>query len=155
MKQYIVGWFLIVVSIGFLVVGAWYVNGAESAIMEGHVLKGGVCVHEEGQVCPFAALYDLATPKYLALILDAILFMFGVFLVFSKERKMIKVQVKLEGEEKKAYDLITKEGMIFQSELAEQLQLSKVKVTRILDKLEGKGLIERRRRGMTNAVVAK
>ena len=32
---------------------------------------------------------------------------------------------------------------------------SKVKVTRLLDKLEAKNLIERRRRGMTNAVVLK
>ena len=31
----------------------------------------------------------------------------------------------------------------------------KVKITRVIDRLEGKNLIERRRRGMTNVVVFK
>ena len=33
--------------------------------------------------------------------------------------------------------------------------MSKVKITRILDKLEASGLVERKRRGMTNVVMAK
>ena len=33
--------------------------------------------------------------------------------------------------------------------------MTKVKVTRILDKLEGRGLVERKRRGMTNVVMLK
>jgi uncharacterized membrane protein len=44
---------------------------------------------------------------------------------------------------------------LFQAELIEKTDFNKVKVSRILDKLEGKGLIERRRRGMTNLVLLK
>ena len=51
--------------------------------------------------------------------------------------------------------VIESEGTIFQSELVDKTSLTKVKITRILDKLEGKGLIERKRRGMTNVVVLK
>ena len=51
--------------------------------------------------------------------------------------------------------IIAAEGSVLQSELVSTTGLTKVKVTRILDKLEGKGLIERRRRGMTNIVILK
>ncbi len=44
---------------------------------------------------------------------------------------------------------------VYQSDLAKTFSLSKVKVTRILDKLESLDYIERKRRGMTNIVVAK
>ena len=44
---------------------------------------------------------------------------------------------------------------MFQSELVEKTGHTKVKMTRILDKLEAKGLIERRRKGMTNLVFLK
>lgn len=62
----------------------------------------------------------------------------------------------LEGDEKKLYKLIIDSGgALFQSELPEKTGLSKVKVTRTLDKLESLRLLERRRRGLTNIVVLK
>ncbi len=51
--------------------------------------------------------------------------------------------------------IIEKEGSIYQSVLVSETTFSKVKVTRILDKLEGKHLIERKRRGMTNIILLK
>ncbi len=61
-----------------------------------------------------------------------------------------------EGEEQQLIQLlINGEGSVYQSDLVKELKLTKVKTTRILDKLEGKGLIERKRRGMTNVVVLK
>ena len=51
--------------------------------------------------------------------------------------------------------IIESEGTIFQSDLVDKTGFTKVKVTRILDKLEGKKLIERKRRGMTNVVILK
>ncbi|MEK6845043.1 MAG: MarR family transcriptional regulator [Nanoarchaeota archaeon] len=42
---------------------------------------------------------------------------------------------------------------IFQAELIEKTKFGKAKITRILDRLEGKGFVERKRRGMTNIVV--
>ena len=46
-------------------------------------------------------------------------------------------------------------GSVYQSDIMKKTGFSKVKVSRVLDKLEQKGLLERKRRGMTNLVVAK
>jgi uncharacterized membrane protein len=51
--------------------------------------------------------------------------------------------------------IIEENGETFQSNLINKTGFSKVKITRILDKLEAKGLIERKRRGMSNLVVIK
>jgi hypothetical protein len=47
------------------------------------------------------------------------------------------------------------EGTIFQSQLVETSGFSKSKVSLILDRLEAKGVLERRRHGMSNVVVLK
>ena len=60
----------------------------------------------------------------------------------------------LEPEEKKVVALLQeKGGSAFQSDIIKALGASKVKVSRILDRLEHKGLVERKRRGMANLVV--
>jgi hypothetical protein len=62
----------------------------------------------------------------------------------------------MEPDEKKIYSLLAESaGAAFQSEIVEKTGHTKVKTTRLLDKLESKGLIERRRRGLTNLVVIK
>lgn len=67
-----------------------------------------------------------------------------------------KIMSELESDEKTVFEkIIEAEGTIFQSDLVEKTGFDKVKVTRILDKLEGKQLIERKRRGMTNVVILK
>ena len=67
-----------------------------------------------------------------------------------------KILNKLNDDEKLVFDkIIESEGTIFQSDLVDKTKFTKVKVTRLLDKLEGKGLIERKRRGMTNVVILK
>ncbi len=67
-----------------------------------------------------------------------------------------KIMRTLKPEEREIYSIINNaEGAIFQAELVEKSRYSKVKVSRILDRLEGRGLIERKRRGMTNIVIAK
>ncbi len=71
----------------------------------------------------------------------------------SKSAKIIK---NLDAEEKKILDIVSNhEGSAFQSDLVRESNYTKVKVSRILDKLEMKGLIERRRRGMANLIVMK
>ena len=59
--------------------------------------------------------------------------------------------------EKRIYNFIKEnKGSVYQSEIVKETGLHKVKVTRILDKLEhNDGIIERKRRGMTNIVVLK
>jgi uncharacterized membrane protein len=92
----------------------------------------------------------------------------GLMLLFSKpEKEVIIRKIKerkkkrkidlsmLKPEEKKVMNLILKEKTIFQADVSEKTKFSKVKITRILDKLESKDYIERKRRGMTNIVILK
>ncbi len=63
---------------------------------------------------------------------------------------------ELSEEEKQVLEkIIDEQGTIFQSKLVEETGFTKVKVTRLLDRLEGQDLIERKRRGMTNVVILK
>ncbi|MDN5358228.1 MAG: hypothetical protein PWP76_71 [Candidatus Diapherotrites archaeon] len=63
---------------------------------------------------------------------------------------------KLGEDEKAIVDLLKEnEGVMFQSDIVEKTGFSKSKVSRILDKLEARGFVERRRRGMTNVVLLK
>lgn len=62
---------------------------------------------------------------------------------------------KLSGDDKTVFDAVAAEGTVFQSDLIRKLGYSKVKVSRILDRLEMRGLVERRRRGMANVIVLK
>lgn len=60
----------------------------------------------------------------------------------------------LDEEEKKILSFLQQgKGSVFQSELQKHSGFSKVKVSRLLDKMEQKGIIERKRRGMANLVV--
>jgi uncharacterized membrane protein len=109
---------------------------------------------------------NLPIQGYLGITLSIIIGIFGGILVITS-KKMEKISIKksekikkmlktLNKDQKKIYDLIeSSDGAIFQSELGEKVKFSKVKVSRILDKLEGRGLIIRRRRGMSNIVILK
>ena len=78
----------------------------------------------------------------------------GIYLLTLKdEKKPKKVDTsKLDKQEKSIYDVLKKHDSIYQSDLIKETGFSKVKITRILDKLESKNLIERKRRGMTNVI---
>ena len=94
-----------------------------------------------------------------------LLFGIGTYLVLTHKKSIIQEETpvkkidtsKLDADEKKVYDLLkTKEGgTAYQTVLVQETGYSKVKITRILDKLETKNIIERKRRGMTNLVVLK
>jgi uncharacterized membrane protein len=61
---------------------------------------------------------------------------------------------KLKGHEKYVYKIIKNaDGAVLQEVLIKKTGLSKVRVTRVLNKLEGKGLIERKRKGPRNVVL--
>ncbi len=90
----------------------------------------------------------------------------GIFLLISggrqtqenkKQPSISEINVeKLDNEEKTIFDsLKTTEGSAYQSDLIKATGYSKVKVTRVLDKMESKGLVERKRRGMANIIVLK
>lgn len=85
--------------------------------------------------------------------------------MFSKPKEKIivkkitekKKKMNLEGlenNEKRIMKILQDEnGATFQKALMEKLEIGKVGITRLLDKLEAKQLIERKRRGMNNIVV--
>ncbi len=121
-------------------------------------------------ICPFNQ--SVPSNSILGYTLDALLFAFGAYLLVRKEEnamksngykrtatiatKKIPVDMsRLEPDERKLVSIVQSSGAIFQSELVEKTGFGKVKVTRILDRLEGKGVVERKRRGMTNVVVLK
>lgn len=62
----------------------------------------------------------------------------------------------LDADEKKVAAIIQeKGGSAFQSDVISGTGFTKVKVSRILDKLEHRGILERKRRGMANLIVLK
>jgi len=121
-----------------------------------------------GEYCP---MYDTINQQtYLALGIIGILVIVSLILIFSKPQKEIIVHTKtiekkvpkkildttdLNKEEKQVLELIQNNKAIFQSDLIEKTQFGKAKMTRIIDRLEGKNFVERKRRGMTNVVVLK
>lgn len=67
-----------------------------------------------------------------------------------------KVLSELAIDEKEVLEkIIANNGSIYQSDLILKTGFTKVKISRILDKLEFKELIERKRRGMTNIIILK
>lgn len=94
-----------------------------------------------------------------------VMFLIGIVLFFKGGTLVGKADGKgawfeklksLKDDEKMIYKLlIDADGTMFQSEIVEKTELSKVKVTRTLDKLESRRLLERRRRGLTNIIVLK
>lgn len=121
---------------------------------------------------PTCSMYDtISLQTGISLTIVLLVISIGIFIIFSKQKEKIiektiikkikekKKPLNLEGLnkiEKQTIDLIIKEnGVIFQADLKEKLQIGKVGMTRLLDKLESKQLIERKRRGMNNIVVLK
>lgn len=88
----------------------------------------------------------------------------GIYLLFffstssaemRKEFKEIDAS-KLNEEEKKIYEIVkNSKGSAYQTDLIKETGFSKVKMSRILDKMEAKDILERKRRGMTNIIVLK
>lgn len=129
------------------------------------IIQGCPLTEEHGiGVCPAYGTINQQT--YLSLGIAGLLIVLGLFLIFSKpaERiiikkignKKIKIDTsELKNEEKKVLELIKDNKAIFQAELIEKSGFGKAKMTRIIDRLEGRGFVERKRRGMTNIVVLK
>ena len=82
----------------------------------------------------------------------------GFYLSLTKAEKIIEQKkydiTKLNSEEKKVFYFIkeNKDKGVYQSNVVEHFNFPKSKVSRILDRLEQIGIIERKRRGMTNII---
>ena len=167
MRNRVVGILIIVIAllIGFII---YSFNQAMTDIVNAS------CSH--GPSCPMWGTISFQTNVSIGMMLFVIII--GMYLIFwSKEERIVtkiktfktqvepkkitkenyqKVMSTLTGDEKNVLlKIIESQGTIFQSDLVDKTKFTKVKVTRILDRLEGKGLIERKRRGMTNVIILK
>ena len=80
----------------------------------------------------------------------------GELVLEERKRRWREIAKTLKEDERKVYQAIIEAGgIIEQSELPEKTGLSKASVSRALDLLESKGLVERKRRGMRNIVLLK
>lgn len=155
-------------NVGYLLIGLSIViifiiflfNSALSQIISSSCTMAGHenCIMEQ----------TLKEQTYLSIGITAIVIIVGLFLIFSKPNEKIVIRKikdkiiekkidlsKFKPEEKQVYKLIAEQGAIFQADLIEKTGFGKAKVTRIIDRLEGHSLVERKRRGMTNVVVLK
>ena len=107
-------------------------------------------------VCPASAL--LPYESYIPLIISVLLGIFGTYMIHSSRQPAIRAKPAPSGmadDESMVYSLLAKSGAMLQSDLVQKSGIQKVRMTRILDKLEAKQLVERQRRGMTNLVKLK
>ena len=132
------------------------------------------CSH--GTSCPMWGSISFSTN--LSIGITAFVVIIGLYLAFFGEEERIITRIKriaqqieprritkgnykkvmngLGNDEKKVLgEVIDAQGSMLQADIVEKTNFAKVKVSRLLDKLEGKGLVERRRRGMSNIVVLK
>ena len=80
----------------------------------------------------------------------------GEMLLESRLSKYEGLIPTLKDDEQKIFRaIIDAQGIIAQSELTEVTGVSKSNVSRALDLLESRGLVERRRRGMSNTILLK
>lgn len=167
MKNQVVGILIIAIAslIGFII---YSFNAAMANIVNAS------CPH--GPSCPMWGTIDFQTNVSIGIMVFVVVI--GLYLIFfGKEEKVVtkfkkikeqfepkeitrenyrKILNGLNRDEKQVFEkIIEAQGSIFQSDLVDKAKFNKVKVTRILDNLEGRNLIERKRRGMTNVVMLK
>jgi uncharacterized membrane protein len=148
-------------NVGFLVCGIAVVIIAIVLIFNVGMrdIVSQTCTHG-----PDCSMYDtIALQTGISLSIAGLVLILGLFLIFAKPEERIIVKKikkkkinlsKLNEDEKKVIKSLQREkGGMFQRSLMEELEWGKVKITRTLDKLESKGLVERKRRGMNNIVV--
>ena len=161
MENKIIGWFLLAVSILIIIFTFFYSNALDEAVRTS-------CFLQHGDVESCERFDSVTKQTYFALAIAGILVIVSLFLLFTKQpervivkkikEKKIEKKVDLSSfrpEEKQIYNLVKENGAMFQADLIEKTEFSKARMTRIIDKLEGSGLVERKRRGMTNVVVIK
>lgn len=156
-----VGWILIGLSVLFVIVILLF----NTALKD--IVATSCSLEHDADSCP---MYDtISKQTFLALGIVGLLIIVGFVLIFSKPEEKIVVKTKtikekkkkidvskLDKKEKEVVELLQKEnGGMFQADLMEKLEIGKVGLTRLLDKLEAKQIVERKRRGMNNIVVLK
>ncbi|MCR4327736.1 MAG: hypothetical protein NUV46_04100 [Nanoarchaeota archaeon] len=157
-----VGYLLIGISILVIIIVLMF-----NSTLKEIVTSSCTLAHGDSTSCPMYETINKQT--YIALGVIGLLIIVSLVLIFSKpdekivikkiKEKQIKKSIdksKLEKDEKEVINFLINEGnAVFQKDLMEKLEIGKVKMTRLLDKLEAKQFIIRKRRGMNNIVVLK
>jgi len=168
MKNKIVG--ILIIIIALLIGGIIFLfNSAMTDIVNES------CTH--GSSCTMWDTINFETNVSIGIMILVVLI--GLYLIFfgTEEKIITKIEIKrvkekdrdknqktdyakilsgLADDERKVLEkIIESKGSIYQSDLLLKTGFTKVKISRILDKLEFKELIERKRRGMTNIIVLK
>ncbi|VVB99375.1 MarR family protein [uncultured archaeon] len=133
-------------------------------------LAAGSCTDIAGAACPHEKIVETQNViiAVLIIVIGAIVAFIAYQFYWKKpeekgeaisvdRKKPKKIDVSsLDTDERKVIEIVREgNGSVFQSEIVKRLGYSKVKVSRILDKMEQKGLLEKKRRGMANLVVLK
>lgn len=152
-------------NVGLLIIGIAVIIGIIVLIFNSALVSivGETC--NMGSKC---TMYDtIRTQTWLSISIAGIILVIGLFILFLKPKERIviktlkekKKKLNLDGldsQERKVIEMLQGEnGTIFQATLMEKMEIGKVGMTRLLDKLEAKQLIERKRRGMNNVIVLK
>lgn len=156
MENKTVGWIIAGIAIIMAVIVLIFNIGLKNIV-------GETCTH--GPTC---SMYDtIAVQTWISMAIVGVILLIGIVLMFIKpkekvivktikEKKKKKDYSSLDKKEKEVVNLLVNEGnAMFQADLMEKLGIGKVGLTRLLDKLEAKQIIERKRRGMNNIVVLK
>ena len=156
MENKTVGWIIIGISVIIGVIVLIFNLGLKNIV-------GETCTH--GPTC---TMYDtIAVQTWISLAIAGVILAIGLVIMFIKPKEKIivkKIKEKkkkldlsgLNSQEKAVIKMLQEEnGAVFQRTMMEKLEIGKVGITRLLDKLEAKQLIERKRRGMNNIVVLK
>ena len=154
-----VGYLLLGVSVLIILIIVIFNSALKQIVNDSCAMAG----HES------CTMYDTITQQtYLSLGIVGLLIIVSLFMILSKPSEKIiikkikerKIEKKIDTsdlrpEEKQVLNLIKENKAIFQADLIDKTAFGKAKMTRIIDRLEGKGIVERKRRGMTNVVVMK
>ncbi len=156
-----VGWLVLGISALMIIIIVLF-----NSTLKDFVDSSCTLAHGDAAVCPMYTTINQQT--YLAIAIVGILILFGLVLIFTKPQERVIVRKVMEKkpekifdtshltkEEKQVFGLVKDQGAVFQADLIEKTQFGKAKMSRIIDRLEGQGLVERKRRGMTNVVVLK
>ena len=163
-----IGILVIVISVIVIMFGLW-LKTYNDKIAQVQVNETGTCYLPDGTCLHSTSDLMMYSSFGLAIFLAVL----GMYLFLRNEPKktvikriekpivrnepaVIEPPKSLSPETRSIFDLVVQSnGAILQGELITKSGVDKVKVSRILNKLEMLGLIERRRHGMSNLVVLK
>ncbi len=163
MENKYVGYILIGISVLIIIIVLMF-----NSTLKEIVTSSCTLAHGDSISCPMYETINKQT--YIAFGVIGLLIAVSLVLIFSKPQEKVIIKTKtiekkpqkkvmdikdLKPEEKQALKLIQENKVIFQADLIEKTGFGKVKITRIIDRLEGKGFVERKRRGMNNVIVLK